>query len=142
MANTTETSEMASAELKSLEEQLFTDTEAWMAAPGEVLVGLVVNIDRRTSAYGPYPSVTVRKEDGEELVFHAFRTVAKSELSRCRPVIGDQIGILYEGQVKGGDYHGYRIRLNRVASGQAIDWAEWDNDRKPLAPGQHPDEAV
>ncbi len=116
---------------KEMEAQLQQDTEAWRGVAGEYLIGTVVNVERRSSAFGAYPAVTVRKNDGTELVFHAFRTVAKNELSRCRPVIGDQIGILYKGQEKGKDFHGYRIRLNRLTAQNDFNWNEFDGDGKP-----------
>ncbi len=121
---------VATAPQRSLEERLASDPEAWMAEPGEMLVGIVVTVERRESSYGAYPALTIRKDDGDEVTFHAFRTVAKSELVRSRPVVGDRIGILYTGPVKGTDYHGYRIRLDR-AVGTEIDWSEFEGDNKP-----------
>lgn len=118
-------------QIRSLEERLASDPEAWMPEPGEMLVGLVVDIGVRTSAFGKYPAVVIRTDDvGAEYTFHAFRTVAKSELVRARPVVGDRIGILYIGPVKGADYHGYRIRLDRL-TGTSIDWDEFEGDNKP-----------
>jgi hypothetical protein len=119
-----------------MEEQLARDTDPWMATPGEMLIGEVISVERRTSKYGAYPAVTVRQADGEELVFHGFRTVAKSELLRCRPSVGDEIGILYQGKVEGADYHGYRVRLNRVSAPQEFQWSEFDS---PTADAADPD---
>jgi hypothetical protein len=115
-----------SAAQRSLEERLQTENDAWIAEPGEMLVGLVVDLTNRASEYGPYPAVTVRNDDGTELVFHAFRTVAKQELIRARPIVGDRIGILYTGPVEGADYHGYRVRLERVNSEATLDWDRYE----------------
>lgn len=93
----------------SIEDRLDTIPEAWKPKAGDKLIGVIVELEERTSEYGSYPSVTVMSDDGRERVFHAFHTVAKEELGRRKPKLGDRIGIAYFGidEVKG--YERYRI---------------------------------
>lgn len=123
--------QIASAEerVRQLEEQLSSDVEAWMPAPGEVLSGTVVAIDTRTTDYGAYPALTIQKLDGSELVFHAFRTVALNEVIRQRPKPGDLIAVLYTGVVKGADYHGYRVKIGGIRE-QDYDWSQFQEKKK------------
>lgn len=125
-----------------LEKLLAGDTEAWMAEPGETLIGTIVDLQDRTSKFGAYPAITVRKDDGEELTFHAFRSVAKSELAKVRPVVGDRIGILYIGPQPGIDYHLYKIRLDRVNSAAALDWDKYDTASPTPAAEETKDEVA
>ena len=95
------------------------------ARVGDKLIGTVVDLDERDSAYGdePYPIVTVETDDGNELAFHAFHTVARNELAKQRPVVGERIGIAYHGKKDGKNYESYRVIVERTESEpKAIDW--------------------
>ena len=84
---------------RSLEDRLESFAEAWKPKVGDKLVGVVVDVDLRASDYGdPYPIVTVQRDDGTEVAFHGFHTVARRELAKKRPQIGDKIGIAYFGK--------------------------------------------
>jgi hypothetical protein len=111
--------------------------EAWMAKPGDRLIGTVTGLSSRISDYDAtkYPIVTVRTdssgrstEDGQpipagtEKAFHAFRTVAKNELAQLRPRLGDRIGIAYHGKSEHADWHSYRIKVPGRESGETPDW--------------------
>lgn len=98
-------------------------TEGWTPEPGDVLLGTVTKLDTRESEYQdePYPIVTVEVadgsteegdpiEEGEARAFHAFRSVARSEVEDANPQKGDLIAIRYDGKVKGKRYHGYSVR--------------------------------
>ena len=63
---------------RSLSDRLDSYAEAWRPKPGDKLIGVVVDLDERDSEYDdpPYPIVTVETDDGEELAFHAYHTVA------------------------------------------------------------------
>lgn len=119
----------AEEKVRELEQKLSADTEAWMPHPGETLSGTVIAIDTRTSDYGAYPAITVQRLDGSELVFHAFRTVALNEVLRQKPKPGDLIAILYVGQVKGTDYHGYRVKIGGLRE-QDFDWSQFSEKKK------------
>jgi hypothetical protein len=93
----------------SIEERLDTMPQPWKPEAGDKLIGTVVELEERTSEYGSYPSVTVRVDNGEEIVFHGFHTVAKEELARKKPCIGDRIGIAYFGVDQAKGYERYRI---------------------------------
>ena len=70
-----------------------------------------------------YPVVTVETGDGQELAFHAFHTVARNELAKQRPVIGDRIGVAYHGKRDGKNYESYRVIVERTeAELKTIDW--------------------
>jgi hypothetical protein len=98
--------------------------KAWRYQPDDKLVGEVVELSQRDGAYGTYPIVTVRKDDGSELAFHAFHTVAQNELARARPQVGERIAIKYVGVASGADgrssYHRYRVAVDRPAA--AFNW--------------------
>ena len=102
--------------MRSIDDRLDSFAEAWKPEPGDKLIGTVVDLDERDSAYGdePYPIVTVETDDGNELAFHAFHTVARNELAKQRPAIGDRIGIAYHGKQDGKNYESYRVIVERA----------------------------
>ena len=99
---------------KDIDQQLDREyAEAWRPAPGEKLIGRVVEIGMRNGEFGGYPILTVKRDDGVELALHAFHTVATNELAAAKPQVGEQIAILYRGPLKSADgkssYHGYKV---------------------------------
>ncbi len=111
--------------MKSITERLDSFAEAWRPEPGDKLVGLIVDLDERVSQYSddPYPVVTVQTDDGEELAFHAFRTVARNELAKLRPAVGDRIGVAYHGKKDGRNWESYKIIVERAdPEPRAFDW--------------------
>ena len=115
----------------SFEDRLEQGTApAWRPDQGDddLLVGTVVDIDRGTSDYEPYPLLTIIKEDGTEVAVHAFHTVLKNELIRQQPQLGERIGIKYLGeqQTKPGSrfksFIGYRVKVDRAAG--EFDWSK------------------
>jgi len=129
--------------MRTLHDRLDSFAEAWRPEPGDKLVGRIIDIDERDSAYSevPYPIVTVETDDGQEMAFHAFHTVARNELAKQRPVIGNRIGIAYHGRPEGKSYEAYRVIVERADSQpKAIDWdkhrtedeAELDDETEPV----------
>lgn len=126
--------------------------EAWKPEPGNKLIGIVTELDERENDYGTYPIVTVQTDDGQELAFHAFRTVARNELAKQRPKVGDRIGIKYEGKPPGKEYELYRVKVERVDEPQqTIDWSKHEADdagpsaeeeQDPSRQEQRPDSAA
>jgi hypothetical protein len=116
---------------QSIEDRLEAEyAEAWRPKAGATLVGEVVDITRLTSTYdgAAYPCVTI-KSDGEELAFHAFHAVAKRELTKIRPLVGDTIGIKYIGLKEtqdGRNVHVYRVASN--ASGAEFSWGDFTGE--------------
>jgi hypothetical protein len=93
-------------------------SDAWMpTAPGDQLVGEVVDVDMAWSDYrnGYYPVLTVRTDDGVELKLHAFRTVLFNEVVKWQPVVGERIIVTYlgAGKAKAGMSapHIYKLRI-------------------------------
>jgi len=120
-----------------LEQQLDQETQPWMAEPGDKLVGRIVEIGEMESDYGTYPLIIVATETGEEKAFHAFRTVAKQEIARQKPSVGDRIGIKYLGRMPDKNYDGYKIRVVRSdGPPPALDFdkLQADVDRELAAP--------
>ena len=118
--------------MRSIEDRLDGGyPEPWKPKPGDKLVGVVVDLDERDSQYGDssYPIVTVQPDDGTETAFHAFHTVARNELAKQRPQIGDRIGIAYHGMPEGKSYESYRIVVEH-ADPQA-NRIDWDKHRDP-----------
>lgn len=109
---------------------------AWRPEAGDKLIGTVSLLSEREGYDGdPYPIVTVKTDTGEEWAFHAFHTVAKNELAKLRPQVGDQIGIKYIGRVKSANgrssYHAYRISNS---SARGVNWSKYDDDTAPDMP--------
>ena len=96
--------------------------EAWRPKVGEYLIGKVVSLDEREGGYGSYPIVTVQRGNGMRLAFHAFHTVARGELARLRPKIGDEIGIKYHGKDAERGYERYTMRIDRPGAEADVDW--------------------
>lgn len=99
--------------MQTLHERLSRNPEPWKPTPGDLLVGTVLDITERTTEYGDYPIVTISNNDGS-WEFHAFHTVARQEIRRQRPNIGDLIGVRYLGKPDGKDYELYRIVIERL----------------------------
>lgn len=127
--------------------------EAWKPEPGEKLIGELVDLDMRDSEYGdPYPILVVDAAEGStmngkpirgEHVWHAFHTMARSEVAKKRPQLGETVGIAYHG--KGTAAPGmnaperWRMIVDRTREAQpSIDWeavapAEEQAEQKPAA---------
>jgi hypothetical protein len=107
---------------------------AWRPQAGDTLTGEVVGIGERVGYDDEvYPIITVRTDDGE-LAFHAFHTVARNELAKARPAIGEVIGVKYAGQKPGarGSYHAYRVVVDRPQ--QAFNWSRYGVDEDAAEP--------
>ncbi len=99
--------------------------EAWRPQVGDTLIGKVVELDIRTGVeFGDYPIVTVQTDDGRDLAWHCFHAVAKAELARRRPVVGDVIGVKALGRPAGKSYESYRVVVEH-ADPQAADGVDW-----------------
>ncbi len=48
-------------------------------------------------------------DDGIEFVWHGFHTVAKNELARQKPRVGDKLAVKYFGRDAKGAYEKYRV---------------------------------
>jgi hypothetical protein len=66
--------------------------EGWRPKPGDKLIGVIIGIEARTTEYGTYPIVTIRTDSGADFGFRAFRTVARREVEKLKPKVGDRIG--------------------------------------------------
>lgn len=104
------------------------DTEyavAWKPDPGDKLIGEIVMLNEREGIYGVYPVLTVRQDDGTELAFHAFHSVAASALAEQRPQVGERIGVAYKGEKTtqdGKKYHHYAVAKDGPAP--VFDWGK------------------
>ena len=96
--------------MTKLAERLDSFAEGWKPKPGDKLIGTITDLDSRQTEYGdePYRIVTVEAEEGStqdgemiplgtERAWHAFHTMARAELEKRAPAIGDHIGIAYHG---------------------------------------------
>lgn len=119
----------------SIADRVDSFPEPWKPNVGDKLVGEVTEVGTRLSEYGDYPLVGVMTESGDELVFHAFHTVAKNELARQRPKVGDQIAVKYFGRDDDRGYERYRVLVihpHTAREGAGPDWdamaAESENE--------------
>lgn len=78
----------------------YTYADAWMPDEGDIIEGTVASIDTGASGYGPYPIVTVEREDGSKAAVHCFHQAIRGQLARIKPEVGDPIGIKYLGRKK------------------------------------------
>ncbi len=119
--------------MSSLQDRLNRDPEVVKIEPGESIVGTVLDITTRENEYGSYPLVSLETDDGRELEWHAFHTVAANELAKVNPQPGDVLGVRNLGKRDGKNYVAYRIVVERntPAAPLAITVTE---DEAPLAP--------
>lgn len=114
----------------------------WKPAPGQTLVGTIVDIRKQASEYGEYPVLTVAAEGDdpeatEYTAVHAFHGTLKTALYELKPSKGQRLAITYGGQSESrkrkdsnGDpvkYHVYTV-LDPDAAVQTEDdpWATDD----------------
>lgn len=84
-------------------EDLGNKPEAWIAEEGDQIKGTIVNLGELPSEYGSgsYPTVEFKEDGiGKLWIWHAFDTVAKNELARQSPAVGDRFGAAYLGVKK------------------------------------------
>lgn len=132
---------------RTLEERLNASAEAWRSEQGDKMLGTVVDLDTRDSEYGtPYPIVTVLVEGGTstekggtpiqagvERAWHAFHTVARNELKKQRPQVGDRIGVVDNGisEPKAAGMSGahlYKVVVERDEKPATVDWSAMAGD--------------
>jgi hypothetical protein len=97
-------------------EQALNQAENWQPEePGDTLLGLVVAIGEGHGDWGPYPTVTVRTEDGTDHLWRAFGMVAQGQMEEKNPQRGNGIAIAYLGQrtskSSGKEYAAWNIRV-------------------------------
>jgi hypothetical protein len=110
---------------------------AWKPEPGGLLLGPILELDWRTTAHSKRqndcPVLTVRDE-AEDVVyeFWAFHDVAKSELAKLGPQVGERIAVRFLGRHANG-YFMYKIKVDRSGP-SAFDWGAVQPDPKGLPP--------
>ena len=110
--------------MSNLQDQLDADyAEAWKPAPGQSIVGVVVDVTEREGAYGRYPIVTLRTEAGDERALHAFHEVLADELAKLAPKPGDEIGVKFLGKHPERKY--YRYRARRSGATAEVAWSKY-----------------
>jgi hypothetical protein len=108
--------------------------EGWRPNVGDKLIGIVIGIESRTTEFGEYPILTIRTDEGDDFAFHAYHTVAKREIEKLQPRVGDRIGIAYHGPHPTRGYERYRIVIARDTGAGNIDGATVDNPPEPSEP--------
>lgn len=66
-----------------------------------VLEGIFETIDEGYSEYGSYPIVTIVDDNGELRAWHAMTSLAKEQLVRATPKLGERLRISYGGKKQG-----------------------------------------
>jgi hypothetical protein len=110
--------------------------EGWRPKSGDKLIGIVIGTGERTGTFGKYPIVDVRTDEGRDFAFHAYHTVARNEIEKLQPKVGDRIGIAYHGPHPTRGYERYRIVIIRD-TGSAT-----DDNAAPPDTGTAPDDAA
>jgi hypothetical protein len=101
------------------------DAPTWSPQPGDKLAGVIVNIEILNSKFGnkeQYPYLELDTDDGV-VGWHAAQTVAKSQLRRVRPQVGDVIAVKYRGDEKG--YKDFVVKSDRNVE---VNWNEIGSD--------------
>jgi hypothetical protein len=62
------------------------------------LEGEFTNLDEGFSEYGSYPIVTITDDNGEMRSWHAMTDIAKAQLVKATPKIGERLKIMYGGK--------------------------------------------
>lgn len=106
----------------SLEDQLNSGyAESWRPEPGDMLIGEVMSITSRTTEYGAYRILEIKRDDGTRLAVHAFHQVLEQELAKIKPQIGHRIGIKFLGKPEGKNYVSYKAATENAP---AEDWSD------------------
>jgi len=114
--------------------------ESWRPKPGDVLVGELVEIETRSTEYDDtVPVLTLRDDNGRLHAFWAFHTVARGELAKVRPAIGDWLAIRRLADSDKG-YKRYKIIPDKPKA-RPFDWAAMSLDGGDVAP-EHRDELL
>jgi len=135
--------------MASIEDRLNRPTISWRPSEGDSIAGTVVDIaSHEHPEYGTSPVITVLTEAGDEYVWHAFGTVAKAELAKRRPKVGDTIGVKFCGVPEGRSYKLWRVVVEHLEPEPAkeLDWdavaesagAVPDYDEEPLSDEEPP----
>lgn len=96
--------------------------QTWKPEPGETLVGTVINVTTRSTSYGSSPVIVVQDDAGDVHAWWGFHAVARKELSRVRPRVGETIAIrrLPDGKGTQGRYRRFAVAVDRETEG--VDW--------------------
>jgi hypothetical protein len=123
-----------------LDQEIYT----WVPEPGDKATGTVTGTGTRDGEYGPAPTVTLTVDRGTEggkeltpgleIMFIAYRKIARDELNNLQPNPGDTIWIKYFGLVKGKDYHMYRFILERSLVGAETEQRTAEYQDTPAQP--------
>jgi len=89
-------------EQQALLNRVNREVKGWRPAPGDVVLGVLVEISEAESEFGIYPLLTIEEPDGNLVNVHAFHAVLKNNLQRKLDhgtlTEGDDIAISYRGQ--------------------------------------------
>lgn len=95
----------------------FNFAPAWRPDQDDVpvLEGEFTNLSEGFSAYGSYPIVVITStETGEQRAWHAMTQIAKAQLIKATPKLGEMLRISYGGKVQSKTegrepYHRWRV---------------------------------
>lgn len=99
---------------RSLKDRLLTELRSWRPDQEDepTLEGVVVELGTFIGDYGESPTVTVLTDDGDELIWNVFGTVAEKQFGQARLEVGNRVGIGYLGwrnEGKEGAYKNWRV---------------------------------
>lgn len=105
-------------------DRLTREEIGWRPDVGDMIVGQIVDLQQRSTEYGPCPVVVVKPNDveayGDKFVaVWAFHYVLRGELKAARPQVGDMIAVK---RLPDGDgYHLFKVAIKGL-SGREFDW--------------------
>jgi len=87
-----------------------TSNSDWEPAPGEGLVGEVIDREDFETRYGSRTAWTILTEDGNEVRVKNFHMHLRELLAEHDPQVGDRVAIRYFGTEPGGKKELYAVR--------------------------------
>jgi hypothetical protein len=119
-----------------------TAPKSWRPDQGDPnpLVGKLADVTTASSNYGEYPLAEIIDDQDVAWAFHAFRSIAKAEIVRLGPELGDRVSVYYGGVPAGKEYHVYKVRFADGRSSK-VDWSRHAEDEVPPVPLSGPSEA-
>jgi hypothetical protein len=105
------------------------DAPAWRPEPGDQLAGTITDLAVIDRGHGPYPCVTIRRQDGSSAAWHAFHDVARAELAKIAPQVGDPLAVTYQGKHPERGYHRWRVHGDAAP----FDWQRFGDAPAPTA---------
>lgn len=100
--------------LEQLGEDSSDHAPTWNPAPGDVLMGTLIETKQVDTRYGKAPLAVIEKPEGARVQVWLNSTVIASEWAEADPMIGGRVAIRFEGERISDN--GFRYKVFKVAA--------------------------